>query len=90
MSYLNRVWMATSVAVVNGHADQGCKWKSGARPFQIGKRRFSSGGDSADIRPVSGAGDPDLGRLVGNREERRTQADESLRQVMYFNCWGQS
>lgn len=86
---MNRVWMATSVAVVNGHADGGGKWKSGIRPFQIGKRRLSSSaGDSADIRPVSGASDPDLGGLVGNREERRTQADESLRQVMYFNCWG--
>ena len=83
--------MATSVAMVNGHADQGCKLKAGVRPFQIGKRRLSSSGtESPEIRPVSGAADRDLGGLVGNREERRTQADESLRQVMYFNCWGQS
>ncbi|KAB1209973.1 hypothetical protein CJ030_MR6G020117 [Morella rubra] len=91
MSYINRVWMAASVAVVQGHRDQGCKLKSGVDSLQHGRRKFFSGNDSSDIRPLSGMMGSDLDGFLGNTDsdERRRQADESLRRVMYLNCWGQ-
>ncbi|XP_057487283.1 uncharacterized protein LOC130790228 [Actinidia eriantha] len=96
MSYLNRIWMAASVAVVNGHTDQGCKLKSGLNSLRHGSKRFSSSsatgasGDHADLRPLSRVLGSDLGGSVGSSggEERRSQADDSLRQVMYLSCWG--
>ncbi|XAR55455.1 hypothetical protein NMG60_11035526 [Bertholletia excelsa] len=102
MSYLNRVWMAASVAVVNGHTDQAGKLKSGIKSLQHGKIRFSSssssssssaaGSDPADLRPLSSMLGSDLGGFAASNsgDERRKQADESLRQVMYLNCWGPS
>ncbi|KAI3812238.1 hypothetical protein L1987_16945 [Smallanthus sonchifolius] len=88
MSYLNRVWMTAGVAVFNGHTDQGLRLKSGIKSFQQGKKAFTSsaaGPDPADLRPflaVVGS------EVVG--EERMKQSDDSLRQVMYLNCWGPS
>ncbi|KAG2712353.1 hypothetical protein I3843_04G112300 [Carya illinoinensis] len=91
MNYLNRVWMAASVAVVQGHADQGHKLKSGANSLQLGRRKFFSGNnDSSDLRPLSGMVGSDLDGFLGSSdiEDRKRQAEESLRRVMYFNCWG--
>ncbi|KAM7503518.1 hypothetical protein LguiB_002422 [Lonicera macranthoides] len=57
-SYLNRVWMAATVAVVNGHTDQPHKLRSGLRSLHHGKKRFSStsgtGVDPVDLRPLYG------------------------------------
>ncbi|CAI0550117.1 unnamed protein product [Linum tenue] len=86
MNHLNRVWMAATVAVVQGpHADQGTKWKSGLQSLHHGKRRFFSGsGDAADLRPLSSAVVSDRAGVAGSRD-----ADEGVRRVMYLNCWGQ-
>jgi hypothetical protein len=91
MSYLNRIWMAASVAVVQGHTDQGRKVKPGLKSLQLGKRKFFYGSDSADLRPISGMIGLHKAIYLGNSEadERPRQADESLRRVMYLNCWGQ-
>ncbi|GMN61190.1 hypothetical protein TIFTF001_030280 [Ficus carica] len=53
MNYVHRMWIAASVAVVQGHTDQG-KWKSGRRSLQLDRRRFS-GGESTALRPLAGA-----------------------------------
>ncbi|KAK3032262.1 hypothetical protein RJ639_037436 [Escallonia herrerae] len=97
MSYLSRAWVAASVAVVNGHTDPGHKCKSGLRSLHRGKKRFSStsspavaGVDPADFRPLSSMLGADVTGAVANGEDRRKQADDSLRQVMYLNCWGPS
>lgn len=80
MSYLNRVWMAASVAVVKGQTDRGPKWYAGkdylgqAGPVPV---------------PPNGLG---IGRFFGDgrAEERRNQADDSLQKAMYMSCWGPS
>ncbi|CAH1414522.1 unnamed protein product [Lactuca virosa] len=90
MSFLiTRVCMAAGVAAVNGHTDQVHKTKSVVNSFRHGKKAFaaSAGVDSSDLRPVSGFLNEGV---VGSGNRKTTDTDESLRQVMYFNCWGPS
>ncbi|KAK7312769.1 hypothetical protein VNO77_36887 [Canavalia gladiata] len=42
------------------------------------RRRLFSAGDSSELRPS----------VIG-KSDVEGQADDSLRKVMYFNCWGQ-
>ncbi|KAI3714065.1 hypothetical protein L1987_72655 [Smallanthus sonchifolius] len=88
MSYLNRAWMTAGVAVFNSNTDQGHRLKSGIKSFQQGKKAFTSsaaGPDPADLRLFSAVGGSEVGG-----EEMMKQSDDSLRQVMYLNCWGPS
>lgn len=87
---MNRVWMAASVAIVDTHPDQGQNLKSGLQSLNHGKKRFfHAGGEEADLRPFSGSLNCESGALRGE-DRRRKHSEESLRQVMYLNCWGQS
>ncbi|WCJ30618.1 hypothetical protein M5689_012165 [Euphorbia peplus] len=88
MAYLNRACMAATMAVVQGHPDQGSKFKSTFKSLQHGKRTIFTNGPSSDLRPLSAASEPDhSGVPVSPRDNDRK--DESLRQVMYLTCWGQ-
>ncbi|KAL0405821.1 UNVERIFIED_CONTAM: hypothetical protein Slati_3896000 [Sesamum latifolium] len=93
---MNRLWMAASVAVVNSHTDHGQKLKSALKSLNHAKKHFfhgNSGGHgpgAAGLRPFSAVMKSELGGfLIGGRSEQMKPAEESLRQVMYFNCWGQ-
>ncbi|CAI9275516.1 unnamed protein product [Lactuca saligna] len=88
MSSLTRVWMAAGVALVNGHTDQGCKLKSLIKSVRHSKKAFtsSSGAEHSDLRPFSSI----LGAKVDGGGNKKTNSDDSLRQVMYLSCWGPS
>ena len=83
--------MAASMAVVQGHTNQGHKWKTGIKSLQHGKRKFFSGtgSDVSNLRPLLGMIGSDIPRVVGNHDGNLERPDESLRRVMYLNCWGQ-
>ncbi|KAJ7981394.1 Wound-responsive family protein [Quillaja saponaria] len=91
MSYFNQAWVAASVAVVNGRTDQRQRWKSGLNSLKQNRRKLFSTGESPDLRPISSMTGSDLTGILGNcdGDDRRRQDDDSLRQVMYLNCWGQ-
>ncbi|XP_028761573.1 uncharacterized protein LOC114720126 [Neltuma alba] len=91
MSYLSRVWMAATVGVAQGHTDPGHKCKTGLKSIQQNRRKLFSAGDSSDLRPLSGMMGSDVPRPMENSDvdPRQRQADDSLRKVMYLNCWGQ-
>lgn len=86
MSYLSRVCMAASVAVVEGNFDHGLRWKKSGFPHvtQVTHQRMFSGGKLPDCDTSSG--DLDCG---SGDDQRRKQMDETFQKVMFLNCWGQ-
>ncbi|KAI3808867.1 hypothetical protein L1987_24830 [Smallanthus sonchifolius] len=75
MSYMSRIFMTAGVAIDNSHTDQGHKLSKVKRrsPPQI----------PAPVQPISGVLGSDVGGLL-DAEERRTQTDDSLLQVMIY------
>lgn len=81
MSYLSRVCVAASVAVIEGSTGHSSQMNSGFQPLDAVKQRhFSSINLPNDGLHVQGS----------NEENRRKEAEESLQRVMYLNCWAQS
>ncbi|KAG9141338.1 hypothetical protein Leryth_001792 [Lithospermum erythrorhizon] len=88
-SYINRVWVAATIAVVNNHGgDQGQKFKSGLKSLHHGNiRRFMSSSSTSSSAMMDSS--LDIGSAPHD-SLRNNQSDESIRQVMYMNCWGPS
>uniref|UniRef100_A0A5K0XLX3 Uncharacterized protein n=1 Tax=Nymphaea colorata TaxID=210225 RepID=A0A5K0XLX3_9MAGN len=88
---MGRIFVAAGVAVSHGHADPGLKWNPTVRSMDLGSVRSSL---CALGSPRFGSSAPGSERgsvpANGKAEERRRQADESLRTVMYVSCWGQN
>ncbi|CAL5200438.1 unnamed protein product [Lathyrus oleraceus] len=89
MSYLNRVWMATTVAVAQGHTDPGHKCKTALESINQNRTRLFPADSLSDLRPLAGVAVSDV-PVSSEAEERLRQTDDSLRKVMYMNCWGQA
>ncbi|KAF8114506.1 hypothetical protein N665_0036s0039 [Sinapis alba] len=87
MCYLNKVWIAASFVAAQGNPDHGGKLRTGLSSAHHLQRRLSS-----DIRPLS-ATDVSVVDVARVEERQLTSSsstpDESLRQVMYLNCWSQ-
>nr|ACU13714.1 unknown [Glycine max] len=84
--------MAATVAVAQGHTEPGHKCKTALNSIHHNRSRLFSGGALSDLRPLSGVVGPDVsGAAAGSSDakNRVSQADDSLRKVMYFSCWGQ-
>ncbi|PNX82577.1 hypothetical protein L195_g038607 [Trifolium pratense] len=88
MSYLNRVWMAATVAVAQSHADPGHKCKTVHKSINQNRTRLFSVGALLVLRPLSGAIASDI-TVSSEKEERLRRTNDSLQKVMYMNCWGQ-
>ncbi|KAF3774941.1 hypothetical protein EJ110_NYTH51786 [Nymphaea thermarum] len=91
MSYRNRAVIAAGVtAAVQGLKDQGIRFNSVVRFLhQNASKNYAS---SAQLKRVwsstidSSSSSSLFQRRVG--DERRKEAEESLRKVMYLSCWG--
>ncbi|KAA0047914.1 wound-responsive family protein [Cucumis melo var. makuwa] len=89
MSYLGlgrRMWMMASVAVVqSGQSDGGHHEATKGVVSLPQKLRVSSAETTAvNLRPISSAWNQE-----GEDIKREANGEESLRRVMYLNCWGQ-
>jgi len=89
MSYLNRVWMAATVAVAQGHTDPIHKCKTALGTIHQNRTRlFSTGGALSALLPLSSV--VVSHETVSSKvEEKLRQTDDTLQKVMYMNCWGQ-
>lgn len=80
-SYMSRVWMAASVAVVRERSDQGgTKWQAGLKPcYPVAS---GEGGGRGEGRTA--------GSRIRSGEERKQHAEESLQKAMFVSCWSPS
>jgi hypothetical protein len=88
MSYLNRVWMAATVAVAQSHADPSNKCKTVLKSINQNRTRLFSVGALLVLRPLSGVLASDV-TASSEKEEKLKRTNDSLQKVMYINCWGQ-
>ncbi|GLT86974.1 hypothetical protein SLE2022_050800 [Rubroshorea leprosula] len=86
MSSTSRAWVvAATMGAVEALKDQGiCRWNYTLRSLhQHAKNHLRSASQTRMLSSQSSA-------AVRNqlREEKAKQSEESLRTVMYLNCWG--
>ena len=84
MSYKSRVWIvAASVGAVEALKDQGiCRWNYALKSLhQHAKNRLGSLSQAKKFSSASSSS------LI-SRTEKTKHSEESLRKVMYLNCWG--
>ncbi|PNY01360.1 hypothetical protein L195_g024652 [Trifolium pratense] len=88
MSYLNRIWMAATVAVAQSHSDPGHKCKIVLKSINQNRTRLFSAGALLVLRPISCVVASNV-TVSSEAEERLRRTNDSLQKVMYINCWGQ-
>ncbi|PIN07193.1 hypothetical protein CDL12_04233 [Handroanthus impetiginosus] len=87
MSSTSRAWLvAASIGAVEALKDQGfCRWNYAFRAVQQhAKNNLRS--YTTQAQRLSGPSSTVISNKM--REQKLKQSEESLRKVMYLNCWG--
>ncbi|MQM13157.1 hypothetical protein Taro_046074 [Colocasia esculenta] len=103
MAHLSRVWMAASVAVVQGRSDgRSAEWRAGLRHLHLGGERPSASSSSSfssssfagpSQAPAAASGTRPASAAGDGRapraggNERRGQAEDAVRRAMFVSCW---
>lgn len=84
MSYLSRVCMAASIAMIEGKIDHSSKYTSRVPPYCRNTNSsiiYSREPENARLPFGSSSS------IQGEEAGKRKHVDESLQQVMFLNCW---
>ncbi|KAK6157213.1 hypothetical protein DH2020_011461 [Rehmannia glutinosa] len=86
----SKAWIvAASVGAVEALKDQGfCRWNYAIRSIHHNARNRVIRSFSQAKQKLNSNHKGFIGS--GGGDEKRRQSEDSLRQVMYLNCWGQS